>query len=58
MSSESSVAPGRKENSWRTPSILIHVGAAPSMEDRSTRRKALPTVRAKPGSNGSTTKTP
>src|SRR5262249_14600569 len=58
MSRESSVALGRNENSCSTPSTLTHVGAAPSIEDRSTRRKALPTVRAKPGSNGSTTKTP
>ena len=58
MSSESSVAPGRNENSCSTPSILTHVGAAPSMDERRTRRKALPTVRAKPGSNGSTTNTP
>jgi hypothetical protein len=53
MSSVSSVIPGMWENSWRTFSILTHVGAAPWMADRSTRRYAMPTVSANPGSNGS-----
>ena len=50
MSSVSSTTPGRWENSWRTFSILTHVGAAPWIADRSARRYALPTVSAKPGS--------
>jgi hypothetical protein len=43
---------GIGENSWSTPSILTAVTAAPSIEESSTRRSALPTVVPKPRSNG------
>ena len=52
MSVASSTVPGIGENSWSTPSIFTAVTAAPSMEDSSTRRIALPTVVPKPRSNG------
>jgi len=37
---------GIGENSWSTPSILTAVIAAPSIDDSSTRRSALPIRRA------------
>ena len=52
MSVTSSTTPGSEENSCRTPSILTAVIAAPSIDDRSTRRSALPMVVPKPRSNG------
>ncbi len=48
----SSIAPGIGENSCRTPSTRTAVTAAPSIHERRTRRSALPTVVAKPRSNG------
>ena len=48
----SSIAPGIGENSCSTPSTRTAVTAAPSMLESSTRRSALPTVVAKPRSNG------
>ena len=52
MSVTSSTTPGSDENSWSTPSILTAVIAAPSIEESSTRRSALPIVVPKPRSNG------
>ncbi len=52
MSVTSSTTPGSDENSCRTPSILTAVIAAPSIEESSTRRSALPIVVPKPRSNG------
>ena len=52
MSVASSTTPGIGENSWSTPSILTAVIAAPSIEDSSTRRSALPMVVPNPRSNG------
>ena len=52
MSVASSTIPGIGENSWSTPSILTAVIAAPSIEDSSTRRNALPMVVPKPRSKG------
>ena len=52
MSVASSTTPGIGENSCRTPSILTAVTAAPSIDDSSTRRSALPIVVPKPRSNG------
>jgi len=46
MSVTSSVQPGIVENSWFTPLIFTDEIAAPSIEDRSTRRSELPIVRA------------
>ena len=40
----SSLTPGIVENSWYTSRIWIDVTAAPSREDRRTRRRALPRV--------------
>ena len=40
----SSITPGMVSNSCLTPSILIDEIAYPSREERSTRRRALPTV--------------
>src|SRR6476620_4356536 len=57
MSVTSSRTPARDENSWRTPSILIDVTAAPCSELSSTRRSELPRVMPKPRSSGSATKT-
>src|SRR5262245_8608777 len=54
----SSIAPGMGENSCSTPSTLTAVIAAPSMLDRSTRRRAFPTVVAKPRSKGWAVKRP
>ena len=48
----SSIAPGIGENSCSTPSTRTAVTAAPSMLDSRTRRSELPTVVAKPRSNG------
>ena len=58
MSVASSTTPGMGENSCSTPSILTAVTAAPSIEDSSTRRMALPTVVPKPRSNGWAVKRP
>ena len=52
MSVTSSTTPGSEENSCRTPSILTAVIAAPSIDESSTRRSALPIVVPKPRSNG------
>ena len=52
MSVASSTTPLIGENSCSTPSIFTAVTAAPSIDDSSTRRKALPTVVPKPRSNG------
>ena len=52
MSVASSTTPGMGENSCSTPSILTAVTAAPSIDDSSTRRMALPIVVPKPRSNG------
>ena len=52
MSVASSTTPGIGENSCSTPSILTAVIAAPSIEDSSTRRSALPMVVPNPRSNG------
>jgi hypothetical protein len=52
MSVASSTTPGMGENSCRTPSIFTAVTAAPSIEDSSTRRMALPIVVPNPRSNG------
>ena len=52
MSVASSTTPWMGENSWSTPSILTAVTAAPSIDDSSTRRSALPTVVPNPRSNG------
>ena len=49
----SSFTPGRVENSCSTPSILMEVTAAPGIEDSRVRRRELPKVYPKPGSNGS-----
>src|SRR5437899_1348146 len=54
----SSMAPGMGENSCSTPSTRTAVIAAPSIEESSTRRRALPTVVAKPRSNGCAEKRP
>ena len=48
----SSITPGIVANSCSTPSILMHEIAKPSSEERRIRRKALPIVIPKPGSNG------
>ena len=52
MSVTSSTTPGSDENSCSTPSILTAVIAAPSIEDSSTRRSALPIVVPNPRSKG------
>ena len=52
----SSLTPGSVENSCETPSILTELTAAPSSDDRRTRRSALPNVCPKPRSSGSTSK--
>ena len=52
MSVASSTTPGMGENSCSTPSIFTAENAAPSIEDSSTRRMALPMVVPKPRSNG------
>ena len=52
MSVTSSTTPGIDENSCSTPSMLIAVIAAPSIEESRQRRRALPMVVAKPRSNG------
>src|SRR5688572_17925724 len=57
-SAVSSTAPGIVENSCRTSSILTPQTAAPSRDDSSTRRSALPSVRPKPRSNGCTWNSP
>ena len=52
MSVASSTTPWIGENSCSTPSICTAVMAAPSIDDSSTRRRALPMVVPKPRSNG------
>src|SRR6187200_3137802 len=52
MSVASSTTPGIGENSCSTPSILTAVIAAPSIDDSSTRRRALPIVVPNPRSKG------
>jgi hypothetical protein len=52
MSVASSTTPGIGENSCSTPSILTAVTAAPSIDESSTRRMALPIVVPNPRSNG------
>ena len=52
MSVASSTTPGMGENSCSTPSIFTAEKAAPSIEDSSTRRMALPMVVPNPRSNG------
>ena len=58
MSVASSTTPLIGENSCSTPSIFTAVTAAPSMDESSTRRIALPTVVPKPRSNGWAVKRP
>src|SRR5512133_2381881 len=58
MSVASSTTPGMDWNSCSTPSILTAVTAAPSMDDSSTRRSALPMVVPKPRSKGCAQKRP
>src|SRR6188474_418728 len=55
MSTTSSWTPSMLVYSWSTPSISASVIALPGIEDRSTRRSALPSVWPKPRSNGSIT---
>jgi hypothetical protein len=52
MSVASSTTPGIGENSCSTPSIFTADTAAPSIDERSTRRSALPMVVPNPRSNG------
>jgi hypothetical protein len=54
----SSFTPGIVANSCSTPSILIDVTAAPTMDDSSARRSALPIVVPNPRSNGSAVNLP
>ena len=56
MSVTSSLTPLTVVNSWATPSIFTELTAAPSSDDRRTRRSALPNVCPKPRSSGSTSK--
>src|SRR5258708_4717227 len=56
MSTTSSRTPSSEENSCTTPSICTAVTAAPCSEDRSTRRRLLPSVTPKPRSRGSATR--
>src|SRR5512143_918334 len=58
ISVTSSITPGRVENSCSTPSMRTAVMAAPSSDDRSTRRGALPSVMPNPRSRGSMTNLP
>ncbi len=48
----SSTTPGMVENSCSTPAMRTAVMAAPGIDDSRIRRRALPTVMAKPRSNG------
>ena len=48
----SSFTPGTEANSCSTPAIRMVLIAYPSRDERRIRRKALPTVIPKPGSNG------
>ena len=45
----SSITPGMVENSWITPPIFMRVTAAPGIDEKSTRRKALPSGPPWPG---------
>ena len=56
MSTTSSRTPSSEENSCTTPSICTAVTAAPCREERSTRRRLLPSVTPKPRSRGSATR--
>ncbi len=58
MSVASSTTPGIGENSCSTPSIFTAVIAAPSIDDSSTRRRALPMVVPNPRSKGCAWKRP
>ena len=58
ISVTSSTTPGMVENSCFTPPIRTAVTAVPSMEERRTRLKELPTVTPKPLSKGSAMKAP
>jgi hypothetical protein len=58
MSVSSSRTPGIAENSCYTPSVCAEATAVPSSEDKTTRRRALPTVVPNPLSNGSAVKRP
>ncbi len=53
ISITSSRTPGRVLNSWSTPSIRTDVMAAPLIEERRTRLRALPRVAPYPRSSGS-----
>src|SRR5262249_32400579 len=55
MSTTSSWTPSIVEYSWSTPAIWTSVAAYPGIDDRSTRRRALPRVWPYPRSNGSIT---
>src|SRR5665647_909196 len=52
----SSLTPLMVVNSWATPSIFTELTAAPSRDESSTRRRALPNVCPNPRSRGSTSK--
>ena len=54
----SSLTPGIVENSCSTPSILIEVTAAPTIDESNTRRKPLPIVAPNPRSKGSAVNLP
>ena len=54
----SSLTPVTVENSWRTPSILTDVVAAPGKDDNKILLRALPKVIPYPLSSGSTTYLP
>src|SRR6185369_7604346 len=56
MSTTSSRTPSSEENSCTTPSICTAVTAAPCREERSTRRRLLPSVTPNPRSRGSATR--
>ena len=58
MSVTSSRTPAIEENSCSTPSIWTDCTAAPCSEDSRMRRSALPSVRPKPRSSGSATRSP
>ena len=58
MSVASSTTPVIDWNSCNTPSTFTAVMAAPSIEESSTRRRALPMVVPKPRSNGCAQKMP
>ena len=51
----SSLTPGIVSNSWSASSKRTWVTAAPGMDERSVRRRLLPSVWPKPGSSGEMT---